>query len=307
LLQRDPESDAAIDAHIESSRTLVELSARMMGSAEYKRKHPAAATLSMSGDEPANVIDLDPDPDEMRLLFDHVEATWSKLGNEDPYWSVSSGDQFRKQNISKTIDAFYARGRTVVDAFLTTLHRCGVDTDAIQSVMDFGCGLGRNTMWLAETFDSVVGYDISASHLRIADDQLRSKGHHNTRLVELQLSGLNHLEPVDAVFSVIVLQHNPPPLIAVLVDRLLDALKPNGVAYLQVPTYQHGYSFDLVDYLSDLEPDRGMEMHVLPQRAMFDIADRHGCRPLEVLEDSWAGQRLRVRSNTFILKKAAAP
>lgn len=306
LLDREPESEAAIDAHVQNSGTLAELRTRMIGSAEYKRKHPAAQTLNMTGDEPANAIDLHPDPPTMRRLFDHVEATWSRLGDEDPYWSVSSGDQFRKQNISKTVDAFYARGRTVVANFVATINRCGVDTEAIRSVMDFGCGLGRNTMWLAENFDSVVGYDISASHLTIADEQLRNKGRHNICLEELKLSGLDRLEPVDAVFSVIVLQHNPPPLIAILVDRLLAALKPNGVAYLQVPTYQHGYSFDLDSYLADLDAERGMEMHVLPQREMFNIADRHGCRPLDVLEDSWAGQRLRVRSNTFVLQKDTA-
>ena len=45
-----------------------------------------------------------------------------------------------------------------------------------------------------------------------------------------------NLERVDLVYSLIVLQHNPPPVIRLIVRAFLKALNPGGVAYFQVPT-----------------------------------------------------------------------
>lgn len=43
-----------------------------------------------------------------------------------------------------------------------------------------------------------------------------------------------------------------------------------------------------------------MEMHVLPQSSVFEIADG---RVLEVIDDGWTGIRLIEVSNTFINQK----
>jgi hypothetical protein len=45
------------------------------------------------------------------------------------------------------------------------------------------------------------------------------------------------LPKVDAVVTLIVLQHNPPPVIKLILRSLLDALKQGGVAYFQLLTY----------------------------------------------------------------------
>ena len=49
-----------------------------------------------------------------------------------------------------------------------------------------------------------------------------------------------------------------------------------------------------------------MEMHVLPQRDVLRIANRHGLELLEVIEDPYTGVRPGEVSNTFLLRKAAA-
>jgi len=46
-----------------------------------------------------------------------------------------------------------------------------------------------------------------------------------------------------------VLQHNPPPLIAMILARLLAGLAPGGVAYFQVPVWLPGYRFRVADLL----------------------------------------------------------
>ena len=105
---------------------------------------------------------------------------------------------------------------------------------------------------------------------------------------------------VDFIYSVIVLQHNPPPIIHRVIVQFLKALNPGGVAFFQLPTYKEGYQFLLEEYLSEESPQEEMEMHVLPQRAVFEIVREENCKILEVVEDfstSWG------LSNTFLVQK----
>ena len=51
----------------------------------------------------------------------------------------------------------------------------------------------------------------------------------------------------------------------------MKALSPGGVAFFQVPTYKEEYHFILEEYLGNQSPQDEMEMHVLPQHAVFEI------------------------------------
>jgi hypothetical protein len=111
--------------------------------------------------------------------------------------------------------------------------------------------------------------------------------------------------PFDLWFSRIVLQHNSPPIIALILQRALALLSPGGVAVFQVPTYARGYGFSLDRYLARLHDDSAIEMHVLPQPVVFAIAEAAGCVAVEVLEDGSIGVA-NWYSNTFVFRKPAA-
>jgi hypothetical protein len=116
------------------------------------------------------------------------------------------------------------------------------------------------------------------------------------------LASLDELPPVDLVFSVIVLQHNPPPLIAHVLRKLLGTLRPGGVAFFQVPTYARGYRFETAKYLRSKPRTDCVEMHVLPQAEVFSIVASSACETLEVLPDSCVGDPDWI-SNTFLVRK----
>ena len=59
------------------------------------------------------------------------------------------------------------------------------------------------------------------------------------------------LPTFDCFISLIVLQHNPPPVIAFLLRTILRKLTPGGLAYFQVPTYQRGAVFKADEYLQE--------------------------------------------------------
>jgi SAM-dependent methyltransferase len=111
------------------------------------------------------------------------------------------------------------------------------------------------------------------------------------------------LPSFDALFSRLVLQHNPPPVAHAILDRLLRALAPGGLAMFQVPTYGEGYRYRVAEDLARADRARGMEMHVLPLDAILQLAHQRRCNVLEVLETGDTGWS-HWRSNTFVLRKS---
>jgi hypothetical protein len=78
-------------------------------------------------------------------------------------------------------------------------------------------------------------------------------------------------------------------------------LRPGGIAFFQVPTYAEGYQFDVQEYLR--RPERHeIEMHVIPQREIFDLAQTSDCSVLEV-EPDWCVGTPGWMSNTFLVRK----
>ena len=92
------------------------------------------------------------------------------------------------------------------------------------------------------------------------------------------------LEPCDFFYSVIVLQHNPPPVIMELIRIALTALKPGGVAMFQVPTHINDYRFDLKEWLAT-DHALDMQMHCVPQEAVLNLITATGCYLLGLRED----------------------
>jgi cyclopropane fatty-acyl-phospholipid synthase-like methyltransferase len=166
-----------------------------------------------------------------------------------------------------------------------------------------GCGVGRVTPFLAKAFPKVFATDISINHLEYARNYLVSQGITNVDLQHWSnTSALESLNNFDAIISVITLQHNPPPLIAWMLSKLLGALNPGGVAYLQIPTYRNGYLFEVERYLNSEAP-KTLEMHFLPQYEIFKIVADSDCICLEIREDGMVGDENKMLSNTFLIQK----
>lgn len=304
LLDREPRGALEIDDKSLHCKDMRSLRNNIICSTEFKQQNPALLWLNFSADEPPMRIQLDTTDSERQALLQHIQSSWEHMGATEPHWSVLTAEQYKQKNIADNEDAFYQTGKPNVETLWRSFQRNGIDPASLKTCLEYGCGLGRVTRWLAERFDKVYGYDISRAHLEGAGDYLSRKGLQNVTLRHIgSPADVAQLEPVDLVYSVIVLQHNPPPIIAMIVRGLLTALRPGGVAYFQVPTYQRGYYFSSANYLSEHCGQQGMEMHVLPQAEVFDIAAKTDAQVLEVFEDSWTGIIDGGRSNTFILRK----
>ncbi len=242
----------------------------------------------------------------LHRLLDQVQRSWKKLGEEVPHWSVVTRDEFKPDQFDAHEEEFWRSGEGDVQRFFIWAARNGIPVDSGWTCLEYGCGTGRLTAVLAQRFSKVIACDVSAPHMALAARKLKDQGNTNVEFVSVNsLAALDSLPPVDLIFSVIVLQHNPPPVIAALLERLLARLRPGGVAYFQVPTRARGYTFKVDDYLRDRKDKLEMEMHVIPQKDVFEILRRAGCELIEVQPDNMTGS-LDFISNTFLVRKLYA-
>ena len=252
------------------------------------------------------IIETDPGATALDGLWQHMVQVWSELGREEPFWSVLPEARYRTaaRPSARTLARFHASGRAEVERLESLLGRAGVTLGKRAVVAEYGCGVGRATRWLAERFARVRAFDLSAPHLARAEQHLEREGLGNVELVPLRRrQDLRLLHGFDLFFSRRVLQHNPPPLQRDILEHALAGLAPRGVACFQTITEAAGYAFRVADYArgGGRATDR-LELHVLPQAAIFALARRQGLDVLAVHDDG-PTERPGTRSNTFVMRK----
>jgi SAM-dependent methyltransferase len=307
FLAREPESREVIAEHVANSPELATLRDVFVGSAEFRSLAPTGVKPMLQGDEPPRTVETGGDPILLQRLFEHVNRSWQHLGETDPYWSVLTAPEYRGKPTAEHIARFFASGAAEVERLQKALARSGVVLDGRGTCLEYGCGLGRVTRHLAPYFQRTVGVDISAAHLSLARELAESDGVRGIDWMHLDtLDSLTDLPEVDFIYSVIVLQHNPPPVIERILSAFARILKPRGIAYFQVPTYRADYEFRLADYLRDQLGRKEMEMHAFPQERVFEIFADAGAVPVSVVEDGATGNRRGERSNSFAFRKSGS-
>lgn len=304
FLGREPENVEVIGEHLANSPTLSALRDVFVGSAEFRALAPPELQPLLRGEEPPRVIETRGAPELIARLFDHVNRSWQHLGETDPFWSVLTAPEYRGRPSEERIERFFASGAAEVERLKVALARCGVSLDGRGTCLEYGCGLGRVTRYLAPLFERTIGVDISAAHLDLARDLADKAGAGGIEWMHLDtLDRLETLPQVDFIYSVIVLQHNPPPVIERILSAFARILRPGGFAYFQVPTYRADYEFRLADYVRKQVGKNEMEMHAFPQERVFNLFAEAGAIPLSVVEDGATGSRRGERSNTFVFRK----
>lgn len=240
-------------------------------------------------------VEANVDVETRGRLFAHIEASWNRLGQEAPHWSVLSTEGFKPDAMAANQDAerqFFDSGAEDVNRILATLRRNRIDPDRIESVCEFGCGLGRVTAHLARRFPHIYALDISESHLALASSRFPAP---NITWIKTRVDALRPPQDVDFWFSRIVLQHNPPPMIRLILREAFASLRSGGVAMFQVPTYCTGYRFSVQRYIADTSRPL-IEMHILPQQEIHALGREAGLHLSEVMTDDdgldgWTSQR----------------
>jgi 2-polyprenyl-3-methyl-5-hydroxy-6-metoxy-1,4-benzoquinol methylase len=234
----------------------------------------------------------------MRLR--RLAANWDALGRLDPYWAILADPAMHGGGWSS--EEFFATGREHVASFLALAEAAGRRTPRRHG-LDFGCGVGRLTLALADHVEEVLGVDAAASMIELAESHAAE--HPSGSRVTYRVNVADDLAflpsgSVDVILSVVVLQHMSNRLKRAYLREFVRVLSPEGVAVFTVP---HGAAFSAQGLLRRILPnavlnvvrrrihgyDAVMEFHVMSRRRVEAVIRDAGGVVLSVHPDALAG------------------
>ena len=125
------------------------------------------------------------------------------------------------------------RGSKRVESIAEAIERTTGATLEGRTALDYGCGVGRIAVPLAERCEHVYGMDLSAPILRDASANAERRGLTNFEAVGVpQLDGL--AGRYDLLISLNVLQHIRTRDGESVFERLVKGLRPGGVGFVNV-------------------------------------------------------------------------
>ncbi len=148
--------------------------------------------------------------------------------SEEDDWGKRAGAGF----LASGIDPADRRGHK--NLYIDTLQKMALEEalelNGDETVLDFGCGSGRMTYWLAPRVKKVIGLEVTPAMIRLAEEHRKSDN------VEFKLYDGAHFPdfpyPFDLILSVGVLQIMEGERLKKTVSELARCLKPDGKIYL---------------------------------------------------------------------------
>jgi 2-polyprenyl-3-methyl-5-hydroxy-6-metoxy-1,4-benzoquinol methylase len=169
------------------------------------------------------------------LLRPNPSDQWERLGRDDPYYGVYSVEEFRGRGLDRNArERFFKSGREYIDGLLADMQDLIDPSFTPDRALEYGCGVGRLLIPLAQRTRELVGVDVSPSMLAEAARNCEKYGVSGVRLIGTK--AMARLESdFDLVHSALVLQHIPMRRGERILSQLVRLLRPGGVAAVHVP------------------------------------------------------------------------
>jgi len=166
-------------------------------------------------------------------MQDNYRKQWENLGKSDPYWAVLTDPSKKGEKWGK--NEFFQTGEAEVDNLFRKLSEHNIEVK-LDSVLDFGCGVGRLSRGLAKRFNKVKAIDISSEMLKEA-----TRVNSEFRNIEFIHNSTTHIdsvkdESIDLLYSNIVLQHIPTGNQVKYLREFCRIINPNGIIVIQIPS-----------------------------------------------------------------------
>lgn len=166
---------------------------------------------------------------------------WDSLAESDPYQAILTGvgdnQEFLKSGLCSV---GYLENHFLLDRNW--------------NVLDYGCGSGRVTRFIAPKVKQVIAADISTKMLNLLEREMKTN---NIRTIHIRSKTLNELKDnsFDCVFSMLVLQHMNKSMAIDLFRALCRKLKIGGLLFMQFPSAEYKSTFkDLYATKSENDP-----------------------------------------------------
>ncbi|MGA9633932.1 MAG: class I SAM-dependent methyltransferase [Solirubrobacterales bacterium] len=170
----------------------------------------------------------------MGAKLDRQQQDWEELAQFNPEWAVLSepGARFAGWDM----DEFFRLGTEQIEQTMGVASELGLP-ERRESVLDFGCGVGRLSRELGRRFERYVGVDISPGMVERA--RTLNADSANCDFIVNDRPDLSRFADgeFDAVVSFIVLQHLPErDLIRAYISEFGRVLAPGGLIAFQLPS-----------------------------------------------------------------------
>lgn len=165
--------------------------------------------------------------------MDKIEKNWESIAKSNPYYAVVTFDKFSSENINAaTLENFFDSGEKYVESIWQEIESNFVPEFRPRKALDFGCGVGRLTIPIAQRSEAAIGVDISENMLKEARQNSEKFGVKNINFVK----GDNQLSKIsgefDFVHSFIVFQHIKPKIGEAIFEKLVKNLADEGIGVL---------------------------------------------------------------------------
>jgi ubiquinone/menaquinone biosynthesis C-methylase UbiE len=158
---------------------------------------------------------------------------WQAWGEKDPLFGVIPQPGRERDGAEPWTDAdFYATGRADWEELAARWRKYGL---LPESCLEIGCGAGRLTRFIADTFSTVHGVDVAEGMIVYARRHMPMNVHlHVTDGVVLPVPDAS----ITGVFSVIVFLHfDREEHAAAYFREMARILKPGGTIMVQLPLH----------------------------------------------------------------------
>ena len=163
-------------------------------------------------------------------MADRTSRDWVAWGEVDPFLAVMG---YLPDERPWSVDAFYASAEPEWKSIRARWSVYGLDMS--KPIADLGCGAGRVTRCMAQTFPEVIGIDVSAAQIELARravaDLPASVSFHVSQGATVPLPAA----AVGSVFSMSVFQHLERGIAESLISEIGRVLEPGGTVMLHIP------------------------------------------------------------------------
>ncbi len=222
-----------------------------------------------------------------------VKEEWEYWGDKDPYYAVSTFDKFRKENLTEANkEDFFQTGYEHINKIWNEIENNFEKHFKPNKGLDFGCGVGRLVVPLAEKCEKILGVDISDLMLEEATRNCQSREITNADFLQTDEFLDDNSDKFDFAHSFIVFQHINPEQGEKIVRKIVESLADDGIGvlhfvYANNPNDRNFWRFKIyrdypvVNQLKNLVKGGGQEplipMYIYDLNKIFLLLQENGC------------------------------